>query len=282
MTDGNGINTYMPVAPAYGAGNGGFGFGDMGSGWWLILLLICLGGWGGGFGGFGGAGGMFPWMMAGQGNTNNDVQRGFDQAALVSGITGVQNAVTSGFGDVQTALCGGFAGVNSNIANGFAQSEIAANARQMADMNQNFAIQTGILTGFNGVQSEFAQYGYDNRAGLADVKYTLATEACNTRAANTANTQAILDKLCQLELDTVKNQLADANNTIGQLRTQLLVANNEASQTAQTAQILAGQAAEIDGIYNRLNNCPVPSVPVYGRQPIFTCGGNGCGCGMAA
>ena len=281
MTDGNGINTYMPVAPAYGATGGGFGFGDMGSGWWLILLLICLGGWGNGFGGFGG-GGMFPWMMAGQGNTNNDVQRGFDQAAVVGGITGVQNAVTSGFGDVQTALCGGFAGVNSNIANGFAQSEIAANARQLADMNQNFAIQTGMLTGFNGLQGQIAQYGCDNRAGLADVKYTLATEACNTRAANTANTQAILDKLCQLELDTVKNQLADANNTIGQLRTQLLVANNEASQTAQTAQILAGQAAEIDGIYNRLNNCPVPSVPVYGRQPIFTCGGNGCGCGMAA
>ena len=236
---------------------------------------------------------MFPWMMAGQGNTNNDVQRGFDQAALVSGITGVQNAVTSGFGDVQTALCsgfgnvqnslcGGFAGVNANlangfagvnagIANGFAQSEIAANARQMADMNQGFALQTAVT----GV-------GTATQAGLSDLKYTLATEACSTRAANTANTQAIMDKLCQLELDTYKNQLSDANNTIAQLRTQLLVANNEASQAAQTAAILAGQNAEVDALYNRLNNCPVPSTPVYGRTPIFTCGGTGCGCGMAA
>jgi len=272
MTDGNGTQMYMPVAPAYGMG-GGMGNGFFGAdGWWIILLLlVCGGGWGNGFGFGGGAGGMFPWMMAGQGNTNNDVQRGFDQAALVSGITGVQNAVTSGFGDIQTALCGGFAGVNAGIANGFAQSEIAANARQMADMNQGFALQSAIT----GV-------GTATQTGLADLKYTLATEACNTRAANTANTQAIMDKLCQLELDTYKNQLSDANNTIAQLRTQLLVANNEASQTAQTAAILAGQNAEVDALYNRLNNCPVPSTPVYGRTPIFTCGGTGCGCGMAA
>ena len=83
--------------------------------------------------------------------------------------------------------------------------------------------------------------------------------AQNTRDiidSQTRGTHAILDKLCQLELDGVKGQLADANNTIGQLRTQLLVANNDASQTAQTAQILAGQAAEVDALYNRLNNHP--------------------------
>jgi hypothetical protein len=61
------------------------------------------------------------------------------------------------------------------------------------------------------------------------------------------------------------------------------MATMQASQTAQTAQILAGQAAEIDGVYNRLKNCPVPSMPVYGNQPIFTCNQNqnscGCGCG---
>ena len=267
--DTNG-NFVMPVGPVNGYGMGGGDIFGGNTGWLLIFLLICMGGWGNGFGGFGGGNGVFPWMMAGQNNTDNDVQRGFDHAAVVSGITGVQNAITSGFGDVQTALCGGFGTVNSNIASGFAQSEIAANARQMADMNQNFALQTAMLGGFN-----------QQAAGLSDLKYTLATEACNTRAANTANTQAIMDKLCQLELDTYKNQLSDANNTISQLRTQLLVANNEASQTAQTAAILAGQNAEVDALYNRLSNCPVPSTPVYGRTPIFTCGG-GCSCGMAA
>ena len=287
MTDNNGTPIVMPVAP-YGGGysNGGFGgFGDMGSGWWIILLLICLGGWGNGFGGFGGmGGGAFPWMMAGQGNTNNDIQRGFDQAAVVSGINGVQNAVTSGFGDVQTALCGGFAGVNASI-NG-AQNAIAQQmyGNQIADMERSFS-----------VQSALQNCCCENRAGIADLKYTVATENCadrtqslmNTRDiidSQTRGTQAILDKLCQLELDGVKSELSAANNTINQLRTQLLVSSNEASQTAQTAAILAGQTAEVDALYNRLNSCPVPTTPVYGRTPIFTCGGNytGCGCGMAA
>lgn len=136
--ESNGNPMVMPVTPYYGGnGGGGFGFGDAGSGWWIILLLLCLGGgWGNGFG-FGGNG-------AGTMMVNNDVQRGFDQAALTTGLSGVQSAITSGFGDVQTALCGGFAGVNSNIANGFAQSEIAANSRQMANMQQNFALQSAL------------------------------------------------------------------------------------------------------------------------------------------
>ena len=271
MTDGNGTQMYMPVVPAYGmGGNGGFGFGDMGSGWWIILLLLCLGGgWGNGFGG--GFGGMFPWMMMGQGNTNNDVQRGFDQSAVITGITGVQNAVTSGFGDVQAALCGGFAGVNAGIANGFAQAEIAANARQMADMNQTFGLQTAIT----GV-------GTAAQAGLADLKYTIATEACNTRAASSADRQMIMDKLCQLELDGVKGQLAQAQRDNVALQNQLNMAAMRASDIETRAYIAQGFSNEVDALYNRLNNCPVPSTPVYGRTPIFTCGGNGCGCGMAA
>ena len=150
MTDTNG-NIVMPVAPMGGGyGNGGFGFGGD-SGWWIILLLICLGGWGNGFG-FGG-GGVGPGTMM----VNSDVQRGFDQSALMTGIGGLQSAVTSGFGDIQTALCGGFAGVNSNIANGFAQVQIADNAREIANMQQAFAAQTATLQGFNGLQSQLAQ-----------------------------------------------------------------------------------------------------------------------------
>ena len=199
-------------------------------------------------------------MMAGQTNSNNDVQRGFDQAAIITGITGVQNAVTSGIGDIQTALCGGFA----NVQNGFAQAEIAANARQMAGMNQNFGIQTAI-----------AGVGTATQAGLADLKYTLATEACATRAASSADRQMIMDKLCQLELDGYKRE----NDN---LRSQLNMANMRASEVETRAYISQGFSNEVDALYNRLNSCPVPTTPVYGRTPIFTCGGNGCGCGMAA
>ena len=103
--------------------------------------------------------------------------------------------------------------------------------------------------------------------------------------AQTRSTQAVLDKLCQLELDNYKNQVDAKNDQIAQLRQEVLYARGQASQVDQTARILAGQAAEIDGVYNRLKNCPVNTVPVYGNQPIFTCpqstNNYGCGCGAA-
>ena len=51
----------------------------------------------------------------------------------------------------------------------------------------------------------------------------------------------------------------------------------------QNTLITQGFANEVDALYNRLNSCPVPSTPVYGKTPIFTCGNGGyAGCGCAA
>ena len=237
MTDSNGNSMVMPVAPYYGGGGGG-GFLDGGSGWWLILLLICLGGWGNGFGGFGGGGAM-PFI-----NTNNDIQRGFDQSAVITGITGVQNAVTGGFGDLQTALCGGFAGVNAGIANGFAQSEIAANSRQMANMNQTFALQ-----------SQMAQCCCDNRLATCQTQNLVQSEGAATRLAIENQTQAILDKMCQQEIE----QLRAANLS---LQNQVNMLNLSASQTAQTAALIADNTAQTQYIVNRVAPYPVPSYTV--------------------
>ena len=266
MTDGtnNSSPFYMPIAPAYGNG-GGFGFGNDGSAWWLLILLFAMGGWGNGFG-FGGGGGAFPWMMGGMTNTNNDVQRGFDQNAVITGITGINNAVTSGFGNVQTALCNGFAGVNAGIANGFAQSEIAANARQIADMNQSFANQTATLQGFNGLQGQLSTCCCENRAGLADLKYTVANEACADRnaissalrdvlEANNASTQRILDRMCQQEIDALKSQNLALQN---QVNLQAMAA----SQTAQTAALIADNTAQTQYIVNRVAPYPIPAYTV--------------------
>ena len=115
---------------------------------------------------------------------------------------------------------------------------------------------------------------------------TRFADANNTRdiiQSQTANTQAILDKLCQLELDGVKAQVDAKNDRIVELTNQLNMAALRESQTAQNAFISQGFANEVDQLYNRLNNCPVPTTPVYGRTPIFTCNNNygcGCGCGM--
>ena len=297
LTEGNGGNDMvMPVAPMYGGGSG-FGGGWGGdNGWWIILLfLFALGGWGNGFGGGYNGGGAMPYIM--NSTTNSDVQRGFDQQAVMSGITGLQSGISglstqlcNSTGDIQQSLCNGFAGVNATVNSGFANAETAATARQMANMNQAFAAQTAMSQGFNQLGSQFADCCCENRLGLADLKYTVATENCADRTQSMQNTrdiidsqsrgtQAILDKLCQLELDGVKAQVEAKNDRISELQTQLNMANLAASQSAQNALIQNGFANEVDALYNRLNSCPVPSTPVYGRTPIFTCNNTGCGCG---
>ena len=313
LTDGenNGIPATMLVGPAsigngaypypvyQGGNNNGFG----GDGWWVILLLLLVanGGWGNGYGGFGGGNQLgydFPWLMNGQQGINNNVSDGFRDAQLHDSVTSVRDGISAlstqlcgCCGDVQQSLCNGFAGVNATVNSGFANAETAANARQMANMQTAFAGQTAMAQGFNGVQSQLADCCCENRLGIADLKYTVATENCadrtqsmqNTRDiidSQTRGTQAILDKLCQLELDGVKAQVDAKNDQIRGLQAQLNMADLRASQTAQNAFISQGFANEVDQLYNRLNNCPVPTTPVYGRTPIFTCPQNqGCGCG---
>ena len=258
LTDENGsMGTTMLVQPSGMNGNGGFGDWG-GSGFWIILLFILLGGWNNGFGGGFGGNDLYPWM-----NNSQNINNGFRDQMLGTQINGIQNSITSGFGDVQNSLCAGFAGVNNTL-----------NQNTMADMERSFA-----------VQSALQNCCCENRAGIADLKYTVATENCadrtaameNTRDiidAQTRGTQAILDKLCALELDGVKGQLAQAQRENVGLQNQLNMANLAASQAAQTVQIR-------NSIIDELRSCPIPSQPVYGTQPIFTCGGNstGCGCG---
>ena len=266
-----------------GVNNDGMGFGG-GDGWWILLLLLFAGGgFGNGFGGGYGNGSMlYPWM-----NQAEITSDGFRDQMMNNNVTSIRDAV----GNLSTQLCNCCADTQMALANGFAGVEQGANARQMANMNQAFAMQTAMNQGFNGLSSQFADCCCENRLGLADLKYTVATENCadrtqsmmNTRDiidSQTRGTQTIIDKLCQLELDGVKAQVDAKNDRIAELQTQLNMANLAASQTAQNAFIAQGFANEVDQLYNRLNSCPVPTTPVYGRTPIFTCGNNGgCGCG---
>lgn len=274
---------------------GGDGFGGYGNGFeWIIILFLfaMFGGWGGNRGGFGGGSGsggggdygLYPWM-----NQSNQVNDGFrDQmmndniTSIRDGIYGLSNQLCNCCGDMQMALANGFAGV-----------EQGANTRQMANMQQAFAMQQAMNSGFNGLQSQLAQCCCDNRLATCQTQNIVQNEGNMTRFADANNTrdiiqsltqgnQAILDKLCQLELDGVKGQLAQAQRENVGLQNQLNMATLRESQTAQNAFIQQGLTNEVDALYNRLSNCPVPTTPVYGRTPIFTCnnnGGCGCGCG---
>lgn len=278
---GNGGMPY-PVYMNGGGQGGGQGGWDNGNGWWIILLFILLasGNWGNQQGNGGSMFGGGQPIIVNDGN-GNGVQRGFDQAAIMGGI----NSVQSGVQNLSTQLCNCCCDMQQTVNSGFANAETAANARQIANMQQAFAAQTAMAQGFNQLGSQFADCCCENRLATADLKYTIATENCADRAAlsdgvrdiitnQTANTQRILDQLCNDKIDAKNERIAD-------LQRQLQMADLRASQIAQTAEIQRGQVAEIDAMYNRLRDCPVPTMPVYGMQPIFTCpnNNNGCGCG---
>ena len=268
FTDNNSM--VMPVSPM-GGNNGGFG--GFGGDWgWIILLLLFAGGWGNGFGGgFGGgaAGYDFPWLLTGQQNINTNTNNGFRDAMINDGITSIRDGISG----LSTQLCGCCSDMQMALANGFAGVEAGANARQIANMQTDFALQ-----------SQVAQASNSNILGLANIGSDIAREACATRTTDTQNTQAILnavnsgvqsikDQICQDKIDS-------KNEKIVELQNQLNMASLRESQIAQNAFIAQGFSDEVDQLYNRLSNCPVPSTPVYGRTPIFTCNNNGCGCGM--
>ena len=233
LSENEGMGTTMLVQPANGGfGNGGFG-GFGGDGWWILLLFILLGGNGFGNGGYGNN--LYPWM-----NQTEQINGGFRDQMLNTNIS----AINSGINGLSTQLC-----------NSFAQAEIADNARQIANMNQNFALQSALQN-----------CCCENRASIADLKFTVATENCADRAAvasalqeviasNTANTQRILDQLCA-------DRIEQKNTRIAELERQLTFANLTASQTAQTAQLIADNTAQTQYIVNRVAPYPIPAYTV--------------------
>lgn len=271
------------IAAVMGANRNDGAFGDGSGGWWIILLFLCLfgnGGWGNGFGGGnsnGGAGGLYPWM-----NQADITNSGFRDQMINDNITSIRDGIYG----LSNQLCSCCGDMRDTVTQGFYSAEVAAANRQMANMNSIFGVQNAINAGFNVTQAQLAQCCCDNRLATCQTQNIIQSESAATRFADANNTrdiiqsqsngtQAILDKLCQLELDA-------KNDTISQLRQELIYAKGQASQDVQTAILRQGQEAEVDALYNRLNNCPVGTVPVYGRQPIFNCGQNqGCGCGCA-
>ena len=210
-------------------------------------------GWGNGFGN--GNGGAMPYVI------NNDVQRGFDQSAIMNGITGLGTTTTNGFANAEVANCN----------------------RAINQLQTDYNGQIAMINGMNNINTGLLNCCCENRQSIADLKATMLQEGCADRnaiqmalrdvlTAQNAGIQSIKDQLCQDKIDA-------KNDEIARLRQEVAMKDLAASQTAQNAFIQQGFSNEVDQLYNRLNSCPVPTTPVYGRTPIFTCQNQGCGCG---
>lgn len=255
-----------------GFGNGYGGFGDGAGAWWIIILFLFAmnGGWGNG--GWGNRGGSFPLIA--NDNTNNDIQRGFDQQSVMNGLNGLTSAVSNGFANAEVSRC-----------------NAQTNLLQTLNANQNAS-----TAAMNQIAMGLQNCCCENRAGLADLKYTVATENCADRQAisdglrdvianNTANTNALMSSITSgiqsIKDDLCQDRLDAANRQIAQLQTQLNMANLAASQTAQTAQLIQDNNAQTAALIQRIAPAPTPSYTV--PNPYTGCCGNqgyygGCGC----
>lgn len=243
--------------------------GDNGILW--LLLFILIGGFGnrgygsGGGYGAGGVGGneLYPWL-----NQSEQVSGGFRDQMLSASINGIQQSVN---------------GISTQLCNGFNQAEIGAANRQMANMQQAFAAQTATMQGFNGLGAQLSDCCCENRLATANQTATILAEHCSDRAAlsdgirdiiaaNNAGTQRIIDKMCDQELQAERRE----NDN---LRQQINMMNLAASQSAQTAQLLADNFAQTTVLEQYL--APVPR-PAYIVQNPNCCqqnfGYGGCGC----
>lgn len=219
----------------------GNGLGNGDGALWLIIILVLFGGWGNR--GYGNGGGSY-----GAGNIGgNELYPWMEN---------------------QSALCNGFANLTNAVTGGFANAETAATARQMATMQQQF-----------GLSQQFSDCCCENRLGLANLAADIAREACADRAAvtdgvrdilanQTASVQRILDQMCQDKIDAKNEEIAN-------LRQQINMMNLASSQSLQTAQIIADNAAQTNALEQYLAPTPRPAYIVLNPnccQPGFSCG----------
>lgn len=258
--------TPADIAAVTGGGNSGNGGWGMNDGSWLIILFLFAilgwgnGGWGGNGGANGGGNGFVPYYLAN--NTDNGVQAGFNNAAIAGQLNGIQSAITNGFSTAEVASCN----------------------RAMNDLERSFASQTAITSGMTGISAQLANCCCENRLAVANLGAQIASEACADRAAVTdgvrdilasqnAGIQRILDQLCNDKIDAKNERIAD-------LERQLTMANLAASQTAQTAQLLADNNRQTVALEQYLNPVPVPAYVVQNPNCCSNPCGTNCGCGI--
>lgn len=223
--------------------------------WFLIVVFAIFGGWGNGFGGFGGT----------NGGVGSEIQRGFDNQAVISKLDGISNGLCDGFYAMNNSMLTGFNGINTNIMQTGYGIQQAVNADTVANMQNT-----------NALQSQLANCCCETREAIQGVNYNMATNTCalqNTMNNNTrdiidsqnAGFRSILDYLCQDKIAT----LTAENNDL----------RRAASQDRQNALLTSTMAAQTNQIINAVNPAPIPAYTVPNPNAYYGCGCNtGCNC----
>lgn len=245
----------VPIVANLDGNNNGNNWNDGSWLWFLIVVFAIFGGWGNGFGGFGGT----------NGGVGSEIQRGFDNQAVVSKLDGISNGLCDGFYAMNNSMLTGFNGINTNIMQTGYGIQQAVNADAVANMQNT-----------NALQSQLANCCCETREAIQGVNYNMATNTCalqNTMNNNTrdiidsqnAGFRSILDYLCQDKIAT----LTAENNDL----------RRAASQDRQNALLTSTMAAQTNQIINAVNPAPIPAYTVPNPNSYYGCGCNtGCNC----
>lgn len=252
LSDG-GVQATMPVAPVNSSNGNGFGWGGDGA-WWIVLFLIfaAFGGWGNGFG-FGG------------GNNGGGVVDGYVLASDFANIERKMDLINGG-------LCDGFYAVNNSLLTGFGNAELSRCNQQAALMQQ-----------LNNMAMQAQECCCENRAAIAQVRYDMATQACDTRNTVQNSTRDIIDAMnCgfrSIDQRLTAQELAAKDAKIAEQNQQLFAAQLAASQAAQNDTL----KSYVSGQLAYYNPRPVPSFAVPAPYQFAGCNsGYNYGCGNCA
>lgn len=203
----------MPVTPANGSGNG-FGFGGDGAWFLIILFLFAFCGWGGN----------------GWGNNAGNSGGVVDGYVLASDFSNIERKMDL----INGGLCDGFYAVNNTLLTGFGNAELSRANQQAALMQQ-----------LSAMQMQAADCCCENRAAIAQVRYDMATQACDTR--NTVQNAT---------RDIVENQNANSRAILDFLTNSKMRDLESANQELRLA---ASQAAQNNYLISQLRPTPIPA-----------------------
>lgn len=232
-------------------GNNGNNWNDGSWLWFLIVVFAIFGGWGNGFGGFGGA----------NGGVGSEIQRGFDNSAVISKLDGISNGLCDGFYAMNNSMLTGFNGINTNIMQTGYGIQQAVNADTVANMQNT-----------NALQSQLANCCCETREAIQGVNYNMATNTCALQNTMNNNTRDIIDSQ-QAGTRAILEFLT--NDKIATLQAENNDLRRAASQDRQNALLTTTMAAQTNQIIDAVRPTPVPSFPA---SNLYGYAYNGCGC----
>lgn len=232
-------------------GNNGNNWNDGSWLWFLIVVFAIFGGWGNGFGGFGGT----------NGGVGSEIQRGFDNSAVISKLDGISNGLCDGFYAMNNSMLTGFNGINTNIMQTGYGIQQAVNADTVANMQNT-----------NALQSQLANCCCETREAIQGINYNMATNTCALQNTMNNNTRDIIDSQ-QAGTRAILEFLT--NDKIATLQAENNDLRRAASQDRQNALLTTTMAAQTNQIIDAVRPTPVPSFPA---SNLYGYAYNGCGC----